>query len=81
MANKKKPPNPKLKVHKNSSLYLSRELPVSRLCCTSLVVAFSFSLINPTSYTSFGSSFSYLMIQFPGLRRQGPLAPAHNTSN
>jgi hypothetical protein len=37
-------------IHKNPSLPLSRELPISWLCYSFLAVAFPFSLINPTSY-------------------------------
>jgi hypothetical protein len=44
-------------------------------------IALPLSLINPTSYIGFGSSFSGLMSQFPGLWRQEPLTPACNTSH
>jgi hypothetical protein len=63
-ANEKSPPNPhpnpELKVHKKPSLHLSSELPLSGPRCTALAVAFPFSLINPTSYTSFGSQVNQL---------------------
>jgi hypothetical protein len=61
------PPAQSYNVHKKLSLHLSSKLPASRLCYSSLAVAFPFSLINPALYTGFGSSFSCLMSQFSGL--------------
>jgi hypothetical protein len=61
-------PNPELNVHKSPSLHLSRELLVSGLHCTAVVVAFPFSLINPTCiWTLAHKSVSCLTSQVSGL--------------
>jgi hypothetical protein len=58
--------------------HLSSEPPVSGLHCTALAVAFPFSLINVLPMVALAHKS---ISQFPGLWRQGPSTPAHNTSH